>query len=310
MQQWRELGLPGVRLLNAYGPTESTITATTGGGGRGTRADHDRAATGGAQRVHPGRGRPARTSGSGGRAAHRGSAVGARVPQPARGDERALHTGPLWTPEQAGRLYRTGDLVRYLGDGRIEYIGREDEQIKIRGYRIELGEVETTLGQHPAVDEAVVVAHGDSGDKRLVAYVVARTAEPLQEEKLWRFLEERLPRYMQPTAIVQLEEMPRLATGKPDRRRLPEVERGPEGRGSALRGAPVAGATAAGADLGGTARTETDRHQGQFLPFGGPLAVGGAARVPDRAGVRQEAGTFDAVRQADGGAARAGTRAG
>ena len=127
-------------------------------------------------------------------------------------------------PEQAGRLYRTGDLVRYLGDGRIEYIGREDEQIKIRGYRIELGEVETTLGQHPAVDEAVVVAHGDSGDKRLVAYVVARTAEPLQEE-LWRYLEERLPRYMQPTAIVQLEEMPRLAMGKPDRRRLPEVER-------------------------------------------------------------------------------------
>ena len=110
-------------------------------------------------------------------------------------------------------------------------MGRADEQVKIRGYRIELGEVEAALAQYPAVDEAVVVARGDGEDRELVAYVVARTAEPLQEE-LRSYLEEKLPRYMQPGTIAQLEKLPRLATGKPDRRRLPEVERGKRREGS------------------------------------------------------------------------------
>src|ERR1035438_1702054 len=127
--------------------------------------------------------------------------------------------------QQGGRLYRTGDLARYLGDGRIEYVGREDQQVKIRGYRIELGEVEAALGQHPGVEEAVVLVAGTGSDKELVAYVAGRTAEPLEED-LRRYLQEKLPGYMRPAVIEQLERLPRLATGKPDRRRLPEVERG------------------------------------------------------------------------------------
>jgi acyl carrier protein len=126
---------------------------------------------------------------------------------------------------RGGRLYRTGDMARYLGDGRIEYVGRVDQQVKIRGYRIELGEVEAALAQHPAVEEAVVLAAGTGGDKELVAYVAGRTAEPLEEE-LRRYLQDRLPGYMQPAVIEQLESLPRLASGKPDRRRLPEAERG------------------------------------------------------------------------------------
>ena len=80
--------------------------------------------------------------------------------------------------EPARRLYKTGDLARYLPDGNIEFLGRIDNQVKLRGYRIELGEVETVLGQHPMVQSSVVVVREDEpGDKRLVAYVVARPEE-------------------------------------------------------------------------------------------------------------------------------------
>jgi thioesterase domain-containing protein len=133
--------------------------------------------------------------------------------------------------QPGGRLYRTGDLARFLPDGRIEYVGRQDQQVKIRGCRIELGEVEAALGQHPGVADAVVVAAGDGGDKELVAYVVAAPARALAEQELRSHLQQRLPGYMQSAVIMELAELPRLATGKPDRRRLPEVARG-ERRGS------------------------------------------------------------------------------
>jgi amino acid adenylation domain-containing protein len=83
------------------------------------------------------------------------------------------------------RLYKTGDIASYLPDGNIEYQGRSDTQVKIRGYRIELGEIEATLGQHPAVREAVVVAREDvPGDKRLVAYVVQNSQDRSWQEQV------------------------------------------------------------------------------------------------------------------------------
>ncbi len=224
VQQWRELGLSEVRVLNAYGPTECTITGTLGEAGK----EQGPITIG---RPLPGRtvyilnrsGRPVPVGVPG--ELYIGGSLLARgyLNQPILTKERFV-SYPFGADE-GGRLYRTGDLARFLPDGRIDYMGRADDQVKIRGYRIELGEVEAVLTQHLAVREAVAVARGDGEDRELVAYVVARAAEPLAEEELRRYLEEKLPRHMQPGAIVQMETLPRLATGKPDRRRLPEVER-------------------------------------------------------------------------------------
>jgi amino acid adenylation domain-containing protein len=126
------------------------------------------------------------------------------------------------------RLYKTGDLVRYLPDGNLEFLGRIDHQVKIRGFRIELGEIEALLSQHPSVQETAVIVREDRpGDKRLVAYVV-QTEEVYQTEEvlllLRRFLKEKLPDYMVPSALVLLEALPLTPNGKIDHKALPKPE--------------------------------------------------------------------------------------
>jgi aspartate racemase len=119
------------------------------------------------------------------------------------------------------RLYKTGDLARYLPDGNIEFLGRIDNQVKIRGFRIELGEIEAVLGQHPAIDETVVMVREDvPGNKRLVAYVVVNQATAPTVSQLHQFLKQKLPEYMIPSAIVKLEALPLTPNGKVDRRAL------------------------------------------------------------------------------------------
>jgi amino acid adenylation domain-containing protein len=119
------------------------------------------------------------------------------------------------------RLYRTGDLGRHHENGEIEYLGRMDEQVKVRGYRIELGEIETVLEQHEAVHEAVVNVYDEAGQKRLVAYVVAEKQTNPGVSELRMFLQERLPSYMVPAAIVFLEQWPLTPNGKLNRKALP-----------------------------------------------------------------------------------------
>ena len=120
------------------------------------------------------------------------------------------------------RMYRTGDTARWRDDGKIEYLGRRDEQLKIRGHRIELAEIEGALRQHPSVRQAAVAAKQDlSAGLRLVAYVVAD--EQLNTNELKNFLKQTLPEYMLPAVIMKLERMPLTANGKLDRKNLPEV---------------------------------------------------------------------------------------
>ncbi len=124
--------------------------------------------------------------------------------------------------EPGARLYKTGDLARYRPDGTIEHLGRLDFQVKLRGFRIELGEIEAVLARHPAVRQAVVVAHEDvPGDKRLLAYVVLREKQTATVGDLQSNVTKQLPNYMVPSAFVLLEAFPLTPNGKVDRRALP-----------------------------------------------------------------------------------------
>jgi amino acid adenylation domain-containing protein len=124
--------------------------------------------------------------------------------------------------EPGARLYKTGDLARYLPDGNIEFIGRIDHQLKIRGFRIELEEIEATLSQHPNVRQSVVIVREDvPGDKRLVAYIIPCPKQAPTLSELHRFLKQKLPEYMLPSAFVMLETLPLNTNGKVDRRALP-----------------------------------------------------------------------------------------
>ncbi|HEV7514957.1 MAG TPA: amino acid adenylation domain-containing protein, partial [Thermoanaerobaculia bacterium] len=123
------------------------------------------------------------------------------------------------------RLYRTGDRVRLLADGRIEFLGRLDSQVKIRGFRVEPGEVEAVLAAEPGVRDAVVIVREDApGDRRLVAYVVSDPEGPPGAGVLREALQRKLPEPLVPSAIVLLEALPLTAHGKVDRRALPAPE--------------------------------------------------------------------------------------
>ncbi|EXL31116.1 syringopeptin non-ribosomal peptide synthetase SypA [Pseudomonas fragariae (ex Marin et al. 2024)] len=122
------------------------------------------------------------------------------------------------------RLYKTGDLGCWQADGRIVYLGRNDDQIKIRGFRIELGEIEARLGQYPGLRDAAVLAREDlPGEKRLVAYFSVQAGQVVPEaDPLRLHLQALLPDYMIPAAYVHLEKLPVSPNGKLDRRALPQ----------------------------------------------------------------------------------------
>ena len=209
------------RVVNLYGPSETTTYSTMAVVAAGTRDPvpigqaiagtqvYVRDAWGGL--VPPG------TSGElyiGGAGVARGyggqpSLTAARfVPDPFSGVPGA-------------RLYRTGDRVRVRADGALEFLGRADGQVKLRGYRIELGEVEAALTQCPGVQQAVAQVQPDAtGTPRLIAYVVAA---PAAVAAIPAALTARLPRYLVPSVVVPLAQLPRTPNGKVDRRALPSA---------------------------------------------------------------------------------------
>ena len=215
----------GRRLINAYGPTEGTVCATIAV----CRDNGER----------PPIGRPMRNIevylldeqmrpvpiGVAGEIYIGG--IGLARGYKNRPDLTAERFIPNFLSDEPGtRLYRTGDLGRWLPDGEIEYLGRTDHQVKVRGFRIELGEIEAALLSHEAVKEALAIARDEvSGEKRLIAYVVAqREQEAATISELRRHLRERVPEYMIPSAFVLLDKFPLSPNGKVDRRALPEPD--------------------------------------------------------------------------------------
>jgi amino acid adenylation domain-containing protein len=139
----------------------------------------------------------------------------------------------------AARLYRTGDLVRYREDGALEFLGRNDHQVKVRGFRIEPEEIESALRRHESVrDAAVVVRHAEGEPARLVAFVAFTPAEAPTTSDVRRFLRKWLPDAMIPGLVLEIDELPRLSSGKVDRgalRGLADATLAPSGPRQELR---------------------------------------------------------------------------
>ncbi|MET0497199.1 MAG: non-ribosomal peptide synthase/polyketide synthase [Steroidobacteraceae bacterium] len=225
---WRDAGLAHVKLLNTYGPTEATVTATAFNCEAFVREMRSIPA-------HVPIGVPL-----GGRTAQ---VLDADLNPVAPGVEGELYLGgpllargyyaePALTAERfvadpmtshGGRLYRTGDRVRWNNEGQLEYLGRVDHQVKLRGFRVELGEVESHLLALHQIREAVAMLKETPSGVQLVAYVAA-TDPTLDPARVRDCLRSTLPDYMVPSIIVVLERLPLTAGGKLDRKALPDPE--------------------------------------------------------------------------------------
>ena len=220
LAEWQAATPAGIHWLNAYGPTETTITATLhepGARSTGTTVPIGRPLPGVRAYVLDAALRPVPDGVPGD--LHIAGAGVARgyLGDPARTAEHFL-PDPWGGPGE--RMYATGDRARRTAAGVLEFLGRDDDQVKLRGFRIELGEIEAALAAHPDVRDAAAVLREDTpGKPALVGYVtLASTASTVD---LRAHLVDRLPGYMTPGVIMVVDEFPRGERGKVDRRALP-----------------------------------------------------------------------------------------
>lgn len=220
---WRERAGDSVRLINTYGPTETTIVATmcdlsAADAIAVSEAPIGRPIANAVTYVLDPNRRPVAVGLPG--ELYIGGAGVARcyLNRPELTEEKFVPNP--FVDERAPRLYRTGDVVCYRPDGNLDFLGRIDNQVKIRGFRIELEEIEQAIRAHDDVVEAVVLAAEGGSDKKLVAYVVmAREAQSTVNE-LRQFLSGKLPAYMIPAAFTFIDAIPLMPNGKTDRRAL------------------------------------------------------------------------------------------
>ncbi|MFK0314407.1 amino acid adenylation domain-containing protein, partial [Pseudomonas sp. NPDC090233] len=235
---WRQAGLGHVRLLNTYGPTEATVTATTLDCDDYVQGRRPIPLTLPIGQVLPGRnilvlddnGLPAPVGVVGELVIGGELLARGYFQRPGLSAERFL---PDPYNGVGARLYRTGDLARFNAEGVIEYVGRIDHQVKIRGFRIELGEIEARLLERDEVADALVLAVPGANGLQLVGYVVPATralvdAEPAAQaalrEAIRSGLQDCLPDYMVPTHLLLLEAFPLSPNGKLDRKALPKPD--------------------------------------------------------------------------------------
>ncbi|MEU9067503.1 amino acid adenylation domain-containing protein [Streptomyces sp. NPDC048109] len=214
---------PGRHMVNAYGPTESTVIATQTGRlsgrtvppmGRPVPGTRVRVLDAALRTVPPGVPGEVYLSGDGLARGYLG--------RPGTTAERFV-ADPYGPP--GTRMYRTGDLARWAADGELVYLGRADSQVKVRGFRIEPGEVEGVLTGAPGVGGAVVVVReSEAGVRQLVAYVVPAAGAATRPDPvaLRAHTGERLPAYLVPAAVTVLDAFPRTPGGKVDVKALPE----------------------------------------------------------------------------------------
>ena len=215
------------RVLNHYGPTETTIGATTH---EVTIRSLDDAERLGAATVPIGR--PLLNT-----HAYVVDAHGEELPVGVPGElwlgGAGVSSGYLNRPELSAeryvsfrgeRVFRTGDQVRRLADGSIEFLARTDDQVRLRGYRVELGEVEQALRTHPAIDGAAAVLRAEHDEPELVAYAVPKRVaygvshdDPNASDRLMQWLAAQLPSHMIPSRVLLLDALPLLPNGKIDR---------------------------------------------------------------------------------------------
>jgi nonribosomal peptide synthetase protein BlmVI len=218
-RRWFEATHGRIALYNLYGPTEATIDVTW-------------------HRVLPGRDRVPIGRPAAGTQTHVLDAFGDLAPRGAPGEigiagvqiargylnDPSL-TASVFRPDpfaSGGRLYLSGDRGRWSADDTLEYLGRVDDQLKVRGWRVEPQEIEAALLGHPRVAAAAVVGRPAVAGTELLAYVVARDGEALSSDVLSAFLREHVPEALVPGIYVQIDALPLTASGKLERRRLPE----------------------------------------------------------------------------------------
>ncbi|MEU6575122.1 amino acid adenylation domain-containing protein [Streptomyces sp. NPDC046805] len=210
---------PGRRIVDAYGPSEATVYATTADLAPGEPVVIGRPVPGARVHVLDARLRPVPV-GAVGEIYVSGASLG-------RGYAgRPALTAQRFVPDPCGppgsRMYRTGDLGRRDAGGMLHYLGRVDTQVKVRGFRVELGEIESVLASHAEVAVAAAAVRGDPADRHLVAYVVGRDGSRPSSGALRTHLAEQLPGYMVPDRFVLLDSLPLNRSGKIDRARLPD----------------------------------------------------------------------------------------